>query len=220
MLKKLLISVLLVISLTSCSRGDFWGNPLPPPDESCPTRTVPVPEVPFTPNNGRRPAEIPPGWKWQTIILQVRALNPKGGRVWTTNEYCVPFAVHVYGNVSGDIPFVLFDSGVAHELPYSKPRVTPWTTWFVIGYDPESPRFKGHQTPKYYVDLQATYQAERDANQTGYRGVPEAFGCTISLRKVTTVIASDTRAKPGTKPGDALVRCKHTGDRWFPYEDS
>lgn len=171
-------ATVVVTALSGCGTDWFGNEPAPTtqPDPACAARRVAEP-APFDPVRGGVPPAVPPGWRWVAITLRVHAIEvgPDADNV----ELCVPIGIHVYGRVQGGPPVTVIDGGVPRPLPYDARKLTPWTTsYMVIAYDPESPRFA--VPPPYEVELIATYERDRD-NARGSEPPPTSIRCGIGI---------------------------------------
>lgn len=152
-------------------------DPQPDPVPTCEVRdTGDIADVPFDPFSSARPPLVPQGWYWMVFTLDVRALPPISAPPPRFDQ-CVPVAIHVYATQEGAPSVTVFDNGIAHPVPYDATLTTPWVgTYFVLAYDPNSPRFIG-RAPVYNITLQATYLNDRDFSDVS----PTALSCGISI---------------------------------------
>lgn len=203
--------------MTGCAGGwnpkDPFNNPTENP-KACAKRSVPAPK-PYDPYTGNRPSEIPKGWRWQVVILEVRALEAVEltGPNAKPNEYCVPFAVHVYGRADYLPALTIFDKGAVRKVPYDSQQNTPWMTYFVLGYDPDSPRIVAAvNTPKYQIELLAKYLYDLDVSKPGRVEPPKAFACSMALGNTRTIVNSKIVLSP--RPGNDTAICNINLDAW------
>lgn len=171
----------LSLGLAGCGRDWFGNEPSPTPKtetpQACSAPTVPAPNYGQVPG---RPAEVPPGWRWVYIELEVRALKANDN----LQDWCVPFALHVHGTGPAGAPVLMIDSNfLPRMMPYDGQKVTPWEgAHFIFAYDPGSPRFP--VPPEYFIDLIATYLPERDVFG---EGPIAAFRCAIRINGAPVV---------------------------------
>jgi hypothetical protein len=166
------------IALTMTTSGcAVRPPPEPDPDPTCRVRdTGDTVDEKYDPFSGTRPPAVPFGWGWVVVTLEVRALPPVDS-VEPRYDQCVPVSVHVYGTQEGIPALTIFANGAPHQLPYDANMTTPWVgTYFVLAYDPNSPRFY-QRAPKYSLVLRATYQADRDFGDSP----PTALSCAIRI---------------------------------------
>ena len=200
-MKRVGITLIALLTLSGCGK-DWFGNPTPTvtyTEDVCAVHEVETRLATTDPFSRMRPSEVPPGWRWIVIALEVRALKTNDlGR-----EYCVPFGVHVYGTMTGGPVLAIMEDGLPHPLPYDRIRITPWSgTYFLLSYDPSSPRFATNP-PVYSIELIATYLAERDI--TAIDGPPDAFRCALLVNGATVV--ADVKTKAGLAGRDGTARC-------------
>lgn len=195
-----------VVALSACAppTSDWFDNGAHEPaaePSACAVSEVPAP-VPFDPFGHGRP-NVPEGWLWQVITLDVRALST----VPHDRDWCVPMAIHVYASGPDGAALAMVDSlGQVRSLPYDSTVSTPWVgAYLVPAYDPTSPRFRDG-APQYSITLQATYLRERDM---AHEVAPAAMRCAIGVSGVP--VATDLAVAPA-----AFASCKLADNTYRP----
>jgi hypothetical protein len=208
---KRLIAIGLVTTTLTLTTGcaNWFGNepqPTPSPTE-CPIKEVAAP-----PDSSslsiNRPREVPPGYSWIVLALEVRALKAND----TQADYCIPFMLHVAASQEGNPAPILMaslKSGV-RTLPYDAQAITPWFgDRIMFAYDPRSERWRT-KPPQYELHLSATYLQDLDLFNVGPLA---AFRCVIQANGASIV----QDLKTPSKANATTATCNLTAAAYNPY---
>lgn len=177
---RILPALVLAVLVSACGYQPRHETPTQAPrPQICDAGVVPAPPDRAA---GLRPTVVPPGWNWIAISPEVRALKAND----TQADYCVPFAVHVYGTMVGAPTIPMFGAGGNQiVLPYDAILTTPWVgDYLLLAYNPNSERFR-NTPPVYELTVIATYQGGTDVFGGGHE--MSAFRCALKANGATVV---------------------------------